>query len=45
MQNELELFELFFTDDIIDDIVSQTNIYAQQKNVSLNAKKNKIGFY
>jgi hypothetical protein len=34
--NELEMFKLFFDNAFVQNIVSQSNVYAQQKNVTLN---------
>lgn len=38
-ENELSFFELFFSDDLVDHLVGQTNLYARQK-IAVKADKN-----
>lgn len=40
--DELDLLKLFLTDDFIEHIMSQTNLYAQQKNETLNMSKSEL---
>lgn len=42
VKNEVDLFKLIFTDDFMEHIVSQTNLYATQRNESLNTSKREL---
>lgn len=41
-QTPVDFFSLFFSDEIIDLIVEQSNLYASQKNVALNLTREEL---
>lgn len=42
VKDQLDLLKQFFTETFIDHIVSQSNLYAQQKNYQLNLTHNEV---